>query len=85
MNLDKSATQAVSADRKIRLFAAGELCLLQRRRGTAEPGSRKCARAFLGFGRGAVDEEDIIYPNIIQKQQTWVGSDLNEPTPKIKL
>ena len=52
MNLDKSATHAVSADRKIRLFAAGELCLLQRRRGTA---------------LGAVDEEDIINLNNIQK------------------
>ena len=37
-------------------FSSGE--------GGPPPGSRKRARAFLGFGRGVVDEEDIIVLHI---------------------
>ena len=36
-------------------FSSGE--------GEPPPGSRKRARAFLGFGHTAVDEEDTIDPN----------------------
>ena len=58
---------------KFRKKSDAIISLPQRGRGTAEPGSRKRVCTFLGFGRGAVDEEDII---VLFKPRM-----VNEPAP----